>query len=232
VCRVDRRGAALTRGEAGLSLTRHAELGARGRSRKGAGGPRRSALERPAKRRSALERVTGAVPGGNWGSTAAEREAQLPCDELLVATALRLHRAVSIDAPPALVFRWLCQLKLAPYSYDLIDNLGRRSPRALVAGTERLEVGQRFMTIFRLVSFRSDEHITLSTRRVAVTYAVRAEGTGSRLVARVIYEPPGPRLRAVVQGWGLALGDIVMMRKQLLTLKRLAERDAHGSLAP
>ena len=169
-----------------------------------------------------------AIAGGNWGATPAERAEQLPCDELLAATALRLHRAVSVAAPPAVVFRWLCQLKLAPYSYDLIDNLGRRSPRALVAGTERLTVGERFMSIFRLVSFRSDEHITLSTRRVAVTYAVRAEGAGSRLLARVVYQPPGPRLRAVIQGWGLAVGDLVMMRKQLLTLKRLAERDARA----
>lgn len=170
-----------------------------------------------------------AIGGENWGTTPVERAQQLPCDELLATTALRLHRAVSVDAPPPMVFRWLCQLKLAPYSYDLIDNLGRRSPRALVAGTERLAVGQRFMSIFRLVSFRPDEHITLSTRRVAVTYAVRAEGAGTRLLARVIYQPPGPRLRAAIQGRGLAVGDLVMMRKQLLTLKRLSERDARAT---
>jgi hypothetical protein len=172
--------------------------------------------------------VAQAIGGKNWGTTLAERRQRLPCDELLARTALRLHRAVSVDAPPTVVFRWLCQLKLAPYSYDLIDNLGRRSPQALVAGTERLEVGQRFMFIFRLVSFRADEHITLSTRRVAVTYAVRGEGAGTRLLARVVYQPPGPRLRAAIQGWGLAVGDLVMMRKQLLTLKRLAERDAQA----
>jgi hypothetical protein len=177
--------------------------------------------------------VEQAIPGSNWGATPAERALQLPCDELLSPRALRLHRAVSVNAPVPVVFRWLCQLKLAPYSYDLIDNLGRRSPRALVAGTERLAVGQRFMTIFRLVCFRRDEHITLGTRRVAVTYAVRAEGADAqtRLLARVVYEPPGPPLRAVVQGRALAVGDLVMMRKQLLTLKRLAERDARAVAA-
>ena len=55
---------------------------------------------------------------------------------------------------------------------------------------------------------------------MAVTYAVRPEGAGSRLHARVWFA--GPRLIARA----LALGDLVMMRKQLLTLKSLAERDA------
>jgi hypothetical protein len=178
---------------------------------------------------ASLARVAQAIPGGNWGATPAERALQLPCDELLAPTALRLHRAIWVDAPTALVFRWLCQLKLAPYSYDLIDNLCRRSPRTLVAGTERLAVGQRFMSIFRLSSFRPGEHITLRTRRVAVTYKVRAEGAGTRLLARVVYQPLGPPALSLITGWALAVGDLVMMRKQLLTLKRLAERDARAS---
>ncbi|MBJ7600829.1 hypothetical protein [Candidatus Nephthysia bennettiae] len=62
----------------------------------------------------------------------------------------------------------LCQLKLAPYGFD---NLRRTSPRELTYGVEHLEVGQRFMSIFSLTSFAHDQHITLSSRRTAVTYA-------------------------------------------------------------
>jgi hypothetical protein len=169
------------------------------------------------------------IAGASWGATAEERAMPMACDRLLLGTLV--HRATTVDAPASVVFRWLCQLKLAPYSYDLLDNLGRRSPRALVPGVERLAVGQRFMSIFSLASFAYDEHITLRGHRVAVTYAVLSGKSSTRLVARVIFDPPGGRLGTALIGHVLALGDLVMMRKQLLTLKALAERDA-ASHAP
>jgi hypothetical protein len=101
----------------------------------------------------------------NWGATAHEQSMALACDELLATAPLRLHRAVSVQAEPRLVFRWLCQLKQAPYSYDLLDNFARRSPRKLTPGAEHLEVGQRFMSIFTLVSYVPGEHLTLRGRR-------------------------------------------------------------------
>jgi hypothetical protein len=170
----------------------------------------------------------------NWGATADERAMALACDRILENAPVRLDRAVSIHAPASTVFRWLCQLKLAPYSYDLIDNLGRRSPRELVSGVDQLEVGQRFMSIFSLTSFTQDEQITLRARRTAVTYAVfSGTGTGTgevatRLLVRVLFAPPGGRLGGALTGHALALGDLVMMRKQLMTLKGLAERAPLG----
>jgi hypothetical protein len=76
------------------------------------------------------------------------------------------------------------------------------------------------MTIFALQSFIDGEQITLRSKSVAVTYAAHPEGAGSRLHVRVLFD--GPRLAARA----LALGDLVMMRKQLLTLKSLAEQEA------
>ncbi|MGI8412850.1 MAG: hypothetical protein ACR2QA_10255, partial [Solirubrobacteraceae bacterium] len=60
----------------------------------------------------------------------------------------------------------------------------------LTYGVEHLEVGQRFMSIFSLTSFAHDQHITLSSRRTAVTYAVLPGDGLTRLVARVLFGPP------------------------------------------
>ena len=107
--------------------------------------------------------------GTTWNVTPAERAARLPCDELMPG-AVHLDRAISIAAPPAMVFAWLCQLRIAPYSYDLLDNTGRRSPRTRSAALTDLAVGQPFVRIFgrsyvfELASFADDEHLTLRPR--------------------------------------------------------------------
>jgi hypothetical protein len=168
-----------------------------------------------------------------WGTTAEERQLEFACDRFVTGPHDGLYRAVTADAPPALVFRWLCQLRIAPYSYDWIDNLGRQSPRSLTPGLDRLEPGQRFMGVFRLADFEPERHITIVLDRgnrlvgdLAVTYLIVPEAAvRCRLVVKLAIAYPraplGPAIRAL-----LPPGDLVMMRKQLLTLRQLAERDA------
>ena len=169
----------------------------------------------------------------HWGSTADERREQFACDEFLPRPDRTLFRAVDVNAPPATVFRWLCQLRVAPYSYDWINNLGRRSPRSLTPGSDELALGQTFMTIFRLAHFEPGSSITVTTDsrvfgQVAVTYRVvpNARG-GSRLVVKLLVVYPrgiAGRALAVV----LPAGDLVMMRRQLLNLKALVEASSAG----
>ncbi|HWE71060.1 MAG TPA: hypothetical protein VG205_11880 [Acidimicrobiales bacterium] len=191
-----------------------------------------------------------------WGSSEEERTAAYPCDVLIDNPDRVLFRAVDVAAPADLVFRWVCQLRAAPYSYDWIDNLGRPSPRQLTPGLDQLEVGQRVATIFRLAGFEPGRSITFDTHswlfgRVAMTYrAVPGEsdagaragadagadagGTAAsrrcRLVVKLLVAWPsgwrGPTMRALLPG-----GDLVMMRRQLLNLKALAERDAAAAAA-
>jgi hypothetical protein len=169
------------------------------------------------------------------------------CDDQLSDADAVLWRAVDVAAPAPTIYRWVCQLKVAPYSYDAIDNLGRRSPRELTPGAEVLEPGQDVMTIFRLVDFKDSEHFTIVMNSalglktfgaIAVTYrVVEKQDHGCRLVVKL-------RVRYPRTAWGrcmsllFAWADVWMMRKQLLTLKRLAERSSaarpisHGADPP
>ena len=167
-----------------------------------------------------------------WGSTAEERAGIFPCDRHIPDPHETLFRAVDVAAPAPVVFRWLCQLRVAPYSYDWIDNWGRQSPRHLVPGLEDLAIGQRAMTFFELVDFERDRHVT------AVLRAPGAQAVFGDLAVSYMVVPRGPaRARLVVKllvrwawrplAWAigplLAWGDLVMMRRQLLNLKALAE---------
>jgi hypothetical protein len=171
---------------------------------------------------------SGWGPAWTWGSTLRERSEAFPCDHLLPEADFVAFRAVDVDAPAEVAFRWLCQLRVAPYSYDRIDNGGRRSPPMLTMGLEQLEDGQRFMTIFRLAEHEPGRSITLrhSGRlfgRLAVTYRVTPRGGGgSRYVVKLRGVMPGSVLRPLVRQL-LAVGDLVMMRRQLLNLRGLAE---------
>jgi len=171
-----------------------------------------------------------------WGSTSVERRRWFACDDQLANPDDVYHRGIAIEAPPEIVFRWLCQLRAAPYSYDLIDNLGRRSPRELTPGLDDLEVGQSVMTIFELVEFQRDRQLTLRLRRhsrlfgdIAVTYLLVPVAQGRcRLAVKLVVRYPGPLGARAFARWFLPLGDLIMMRKQLLTLKRLAEDQAQA----
>jgi hypothetical protein len=170
----------------------------------------------------------------SWGSTPQERAERFACDRLIESPDHVLFRAVEVGAPTEVVFRWLCQLRAAPYSYDKLDNFGRRSPQTLTPGLDQLEVGQRFQTIFRLVEFEAGHSLTMLSEgpvfgRVAVTYrAVPATEGRSRIVVKLLVSYPGLPHGPLVRLIGPP-GDLVMMRRQLLNLQGLAERQAEAA---
>lgn len=164
-----------------------------------------------------------------WGTTPEERASSFPCDRLAPEPVDAVYRAVDVQVSPEHTFRWLCQLRAAPYSYDWLDNWGRQSPPELIPGLEQLEPGQAVMSIFRLIEFEQDRSLTILSNgplfgRVAVTYRVDPVAADRcRLVVKASMRAPrgphGPLVRFV-----LPPGDLLMMRRQLLNLAQLAER--------
>jgi hypothetical protein len=121
----------------------------------------------------------------------------------------------------------VAQVRLAPYSYDWIDNLGRRSPREL-AGLPEPRVGERFTTaggrkLGRIVSVDPGKQLTGTIMGAFMSYVlVPLDHDKTRLLLKVAMRTP--RWAAL----GLSLGDLIMARRQLLNLKQLAERHQHS----
>lgn len=178
-------------------------------------------------------KTTSALPKF-WGTTLSEESSGHPAAAFVTHPYEVWIRAIDVDADPTTVFRWLCQVRVAPYSYDLLDNLGRRSPRALTAGADQLAVGEWAM-IGRIVAFEPGRSFTVVSSRhsdlvfggpIVLTYAVEppvSETARARIVVHLAVTARSrvARLRRMLLAWG----DLVMMRKQLLTLAELAERD-------
>jgi hypothetical protein len=87
--------------------------------------------------------------------------------------------------------------------------------------------------IFTLADFEPSKQLTLRIvpgrprRLLAVSYTVVPDGEARcRLVVKLRVDLPGDGLLARLHRSALAWGDLVMMRKQLLTLKELAETPA------
>jgi hypothetical protein len=164
----------------------------------------------------------------SWNVGPEEKLIAFPCDKYPLDEDAVMYRGIAILAPASVVYRWLCQLRVAPYSYDRLDNRGRQSPRALTRGVESLEIGQRMMG-FELVDFRPNQSITLRGRET-----IYGDGVGSylilpltdssvRLLAKIrIKYPRG--LRGLLVRLFMPLGDMIMMRRQLLNLKKLSEQ--------
>ncbi len=156
-----------------------------------------------------------------WGVTDDETRLAYPCDALVPEPAMQAWRGVTVDTTPDRVWPWLVQLRLAPYSYDWIDNLGRRSPRELrsladpqVGDPYSASAGRPMGTV---LAVEPGVHLTAKIMGVHMSYVLVDRGHDTRLLLKIV----GAKGRAL--GPLFALGDLVMARKQLLNLKALAE---------
>jgi hypothetical protein len=172
----------------------------------------------------------GCVVGDRWGVTNGEISRSYPCDDFVVSPALQAWRGVRVEAPAEAVWPWVAQVRLAPYSYDWIDNRGRRSPQQLV-GLPEPQVGEAFTTaggrqLGRIVSVDPGKQLTGTIMGAFMSYVLAPqEHDTTRLLLKVVMQTN--RWTAL----GLSIGDLVMARRQLLNLKQLAERDQHRGSA-
>lgn len=175
----------------------------------------------------------------NWGSLPDERKLVFTSDKYVKNRNDEYFRAVDINAPSDLVFRWICQMKVAPYSYDRLDNKGNESPQQLTPGMEKLKIGDKMMTIFNVDNFISNKEVTLVMDvppkpyekfyvPTAITYRILPARDGIKNHCRVVVKYSAKwknTLLGNAEKLFIIFADFIMMRRQLLNFKRLAERD-------
>ncbi len=161
--------------------------------------------------------------GDRWGVTPDEVARPYPCDDYVDAPDLEAWRGVDVAAPADAVWPWVTQVRVAPYSYDWIDNLGRRSPRRLLHLPEP-RVGDHFTSVGgrpqgRIVSVTPGRQLTATILGAHLSYVLDGgERPRTRLLLKVVM-----RRTRLATFW--SVGDLVMARRQLLTLKHLAEAE-------
>ena len=171
-----------------------------------------------------VEYLECVVIADRWGVTEAEVARWYPCDEFVAVPVFQAWRGVSVRCAPEQLWPWVAQIRLAPYSYDWIDNLGRRSPRELrnlrepVVGEPLTASASR--PIGRILSVDVGKQLTGRIGWVHLSYVLVPIGDETRLLLKLASSTG--RLVAPF----LSVGDLVMARRQLLNLKQLAERTA------
>jgi hypothetical protein len=160
--------------------------------------------------------------GDRWGVTVEEVARNYPCDDLISDPVMHAWRGVTVLANVDEIWPWVTQIRVAPYSYDWIDNLGRRSPQELLGLPEPV-VGEPFTTAGALrcgqiLSVQPPEQLTGRIAGVVISYVLVPQDGTTRLLMKLV------TARARLLAPLLSVGDLVMARRQLLNLKRLAEQ--------
>ena len=174
-------------------------------------------------------------------ATAAERSKSLPGDDLIPDPIGAVNHAITIRRPPHDVWPWLAQMgsgRAGWYSYDFIDNGGRRSAERILPEFQHVMVGTVFQAlpgakdVFVVAQCEPERNLVLSWRL--------PDGRYQTTWAFVLEQPQHDQTRLIVRGrvasgyrpyglpqWvALLLGrpaHFIMQRKQLLSIRDRAE---------
>lgn len=171
-----------------------------------------------------------------WGATDEELERPMPADELVPRPHLETTRALTIKASPEAVWPWLVQMGYRRggwYSYDWLDNQGVPSARRVIPEFQNLKVGDKLAPMaggFIVAALDPPRSMVLVSRddkgRVTMSWSFLLEpleGGRCRFIERIrgVYDF---NLMGLLMYLAVEPADFVMMRKQMLNLKRRAEQ--------
>jgi hypothetical protein len=188
----------------------------------------------------------------DWRATPEERRERLPGDDLVPEARGGATHAITIRVPAAHLWPWLVQIgcdRAGFYSYDRLDNAGRPSADGILPEFQDTKVGNvlpsrpgsphgfevlqmepprlfllgAFLRVPALSNLPWEGSRPRAYVRSTWLFLLREQGNATRLVVRVrgILRPAWLGL---VANTLMAPAHLVMQRKQLLNLRRRAER--------
>jgi hypothetical protein len=181
----------------------------------------------------------------NWGASEAEAAWPMAGDEIVPDARLQTTRAVTVDAPPRLVWPWLVQMGPRPragaYTYDWIERLlgiDIRSADRILPELQSLEPGQ-FLGLsekgegLEVKRVEPQQSLVLQWIPARSTWAFGlypSSTNGTRLVSRNRLPGKGPLFWLGMVGF-MEWASLAMERKMLLGIKERAEKLAAESAA-
>jgi len=132
-----------------------------------------------------------------WGATDQEVQGPMPGDDIVPKASLNATRAITIDAPPELVWPWIVQMgyrRAGFYTYALLDNAGLESADRILEEYQPPRMGDWMpmakkvneTTAFKVKAFAINEW--LLWEKPDSTWAwklVPLEGGRTRLISRL-----------------------------------------------
>jgi hypothetical protein len=169
-----------------------------------------------------------------WGATAEEISSSVVGDDLCSDATVVATRSITIGAAPQEVFPWIRQMGFGRggwYSYDWLDNLGRKSASTIHDEWQSVEAGDKVPSgpiSFIAAIVDAPRHFVLEIQSLGkkspklhftLAYELRDDPQGTRLVTRMrsrINLPLGSLFEKLILG----PGDGIMLRRQLLNIKK------------
>jgi hypothetical protein len=164
----------------------------------------------------------------------------MPGDKVLERPTFNATRAVTIEATPEEIWPWIVQMgyrRAGFYSHDFLDNDGIPSAERILGEYQTLKVGDLVP-----LSKSADVRVTELEPQKSLVLVFEVDGTWTdatwvwglypedasrtRLVSRLRADARGIRSRVL-----LDLGEIIMMRKCMLGIKRRAEQGGRDQSA-
>ena len=152
-----------------------------------------------------------------------------------------LLRCIEIHADASDIFVWLKQLRIAPYSYDFIDNRYRKSPDYIIENLPPLKVNTHYLLAFHIFEFEENSFIVcrfcepinppvnLYMKDLFFEYRIGEQGTKTKLWCKIkghfnndIFSKGFFFIFSVV--------NKIMMARQLKNIKKLSELSASGKV--